>query len=142
MSEDVSYELQVAIVARLKADANVAALVSGRIYDYVPRDAATGKVTATFPYVSFGPEQDIPEQYDCIDASEIVMQLDGWSRDPGFREVKRIANAVKSALQDAPLPINDNALVYLEYDGRRVFRDPDGVTSQAAITFRIGVEKR
>jgi hypothetical protein len=42
-----SLDLQKAVVARLKADAGVTALVGQRIYDRVPPDAV-------FPYVSLG----------------------------------------------------------------------------------------
>lgn len=140
MSEDASYELQRAIVAALTNDATVATLVAGRIYDHVPRDPATGKTTAEFPFVSFGPEQNLPENLDCIDAEEIVIQINGWSRDPGFMEVKRIAKAVKNVLHEAELPIADNGLVYFVFDGRRILRDPDGLTSHAVLTFRAGVE--
>ena len=142
MSEDVSHELQVAIVAALKGSADLVQLIGDRVYDLVPRDPTTKRVTAAFPYVSFGPEQDIPEFFDCIDSSEIILQIDAWSRDPGFREVRRIADRVKRALHDAPIALTDNALVYLAYDGRRIFRDPDGLTSQASISFRAGVERR
>jgi len=142
MSEDASYEAQIAIVGALKNDAALTALIGGRVYDHVPRDPTTKRVTADFPYVSLGAEQEVPETYECIDGAEIIQQIDVWSRDPGFREVKRIAKAVKEALVNTPLSLSDNALVYLAYDGRRVFRDPDGLTSHAALTFRIGVENR
>jgi len=141
MIEDASYELQLAIVPRLKNDADVSAMIAGRIFDFVPRDPVTGHVTAQFPFVAFGEEQEIPERYDCIDGSEIFLDLHVWSRDPGFREAKRIANAIKSSLDGADLPLAENALVYFVYDGRRVIRDPDGLTSHAVLTFRAGVEK-
>jgi hypothetical protein len=141
MSEDASYELQRAMVSTLKANAALTALIAGRVYDHVPQNSATGAVTAQFPYISFGPEQDIPEDYDCVDASEIIFQIDVWSRDPGFMEAKRIANAVKVALSALSLPVGDNALVYFAFDGRRALRDPDGLTSHVVMTFRAGVEK-
>jgi hypothetical protein len=135
MSEDVSHELQVAIINALKADSAVTAFVGDRILDRV-------EPGTELPYVSFGPEQDLPEFVDCVDASEIVMQIDAWSDDPGFREVRRLANAIKVALGDFDLPPSaDNALVYFEFDGRRILRDPDGLTSHAVLTFRAGVEK-
>ncbi|KQY31802.1 DUF3168 domain-containing protein [Rhizobium sp. Root483D2] len=140
MTEDVSHELQVAIVDRLKGFADLVALIDDRVFDWVPRNVS-GEVTAAFPFVSFGPEQDIPEDADCIDASEIVIQIDAWSRDPGYREVRRVAKGVISALDNASLPLADNALVYFAYDGRRVLRDPDGLTSHAVLTFRAGVER-
>lgn len=142
MSEDASYEVQVAIVGVLKANTALSAFIADRVYDHVPRDPTTKQVKAAFPYVSLGAEQDIPEVYECIDGSEIIQQIDVWSRDPGFQEVKRTANAVKVALEDAAITLASNALVYIVYDGRRVMRDPDGLTSHAALFFRVGVEKR
>lgn len=141
MSEDVSHELQIAIIGRLTTYSPLIALIEDRVFDRVERDAS-GDVTAKFPFVSFGPEQEIPEDADCVDASEIYLQIDAWSRDPGYREVRRVAKAVKDALDAANLPLADNALVYFEYDGRRILRDPDGLTSHAVLTFRAGVERR
>lgn len=137
-TQDAAHELQVKIVDRLKADADLSALVGARIYDIVPM--ASGKVTAQFPYVSFGPTQDIPEDADCIDGSELIIQIDAWSRDPGFAEGRRIAKAIKAALGDETLALSDNALVYFEFDGRRDLRAPDGLTTQIVSTFRAGVE--
>ncbi len=133
MSEDAGHEIQVAIVTALKADSDVAAMTGGRVYDRVPANAE-------YPYISFGPEQDIPEDADCIEASEIILQIDVWSQDPGFREARRVGKAVKRALTEDAITLADNALVYFEYDGRRVLRDPDGNTSHVVLTFRAGVE--
>lgn len=138
MTQDASHELQVAIVSALKADADVAALVDGRIYDVVPAQA--GKDTAQFPYVSFGPTHDMPEDADCIDASDLTIQLDVWSRDPGFAEARRIAKAVRLALDDDTLTLSDNALVYFTYLRRDDIRAPDGLTTQIAMTFSAGIE--
>lgn len=141
MAEDASYELQQAIVRRLKADNAVKALIAARIYDRVP--AKDGKVIATFPYLSFGPEQEIPDDAECIPGSEFFMQLDAWSRAVGFREVKKIARAVEDALiSEDGIELGDNALVTFEYDGRVILRDSDGITSHAAISFRALIEKR
>ncbi len=69
------------------------------------------------------------------------MQIDCWSREEGFREVKRVAGAVRNCLHDAPVTLVDNALVYLVCEGRRDFRDPDGLTSHSLLTFRAGIER-
>ncbi len=74
--------------------------------------------------MSFGPTSELPENINCIDASELTLQIDCWSREPGFREVKRIAGAVKACLHDAPITLAENALVYLAFNSRRDFRDP------------------
>lgn len=140
MSEDASYELQQAIVRRLKADGAVKALIKERIYDYVSVDK-NGEVTAEFPYVSFGPEQEIPEHIDCIAGGDIVLQIDIWSRKPGRREAKKIARAVKDALDDVDLELGENALVCLSYEDRRVLSDPDKLTTHIAMTFQATVEE-
>lgn len=140
MSADASYELQVAIVGRLLGADALKSIVGERVFDRVPRDQ-NGKVTAVFPYISLGPDQELPENADCIRASEFIVQIDAWSREPGFPEVKRIARAIEDALHDVDLALADNAQVYFEYDGRRVMRDPDGLTSHAALTFRAGIDK-
>lgn len=136
---DASLEIQGAIVARLKAYAPLVAIIGTRVFDNVPRDAL-GQPTAEFPYVSLGPEQTILDGWDCQESSEIVIQIDAWSRKVGFPEVKAIANEVRRALHDYDLPLAENALVSFEFDGRRVLRDPDGKTSHAALTFRAVVE--
>jgi hypothetical protein len=140
MSEDASFELQVAIVARLKNDARLTTLIAGRVYDHVPRDNS-GAITATFPYVTLGPDQELPLLADCLRATDFMLQIDVWSRAVGLPEVKRIARAVEDALHETELPLTDNAFVSLDYEGRDILRDPDGLTSHAALRFRAAVDK-
>jgi len=136
---DASYELQIAIVGRLKAYPALTALIADRVYDDVPR-GVDGQVTATFPYVSLGPDQVLPDDFDCIAGSEIFLQIDAWSRNPGHAEAKKIASAVRAALHNHEFPLAENALLSLEFDSRRVFRDPDGKTTHAALIFKAVVE--
>ena len=134
---DPGLELQGAIVARLKADPGVAALVNGRIYDSVPQSAA-------FPYISYGPEDLNDADADCFNALDVFVQLDVWSRGVGYPEVKKIADAVRAALHDQEdaLPLPTNALVFIEHRQTNVLRDPDGLTSHAALTFQATIERR
>jgi len=122
-------ELTRAIVAALKA-ANVA---EGRVYDMVPP-------SAVFPYVSIGPSDEISVDADCVEASEITFQIDAWSRAPGFPEVLRVAEEVRVSLDDLEVNLVVNALVMIEHRVTRKFRDPDGLTSHAAIEFRAIIE--
>jgi hypothetical protein len=128
-------ELQGEIVTRLKADPAVSALVNGRIYDSVPSGAV-------FPYVSIGPCQSIDTRAECIASYEIFQQLDGWSRAVGGPEVKRITDAVRFALDDAPLELPTNGLVFIEYEDANITRDPDGLTNHSAMSFRASVERQ
>lgn len=135
MSMDPDLELQGLIVNVLKADPAVAALVGNRVFDRIPKDAP-------FPYVAYGPTDTNTDAADCLDQEQIFIQLDVWSREVGFPEAKRISDAVRAALNDTNLSLSQNALVFLEHRQTRTLRDPDGLTSHAALSFEAYVERR
>ena len=128
-------ELQGVIVETLKADPDVTALVADRVYDRIPQ-------APVFPYVNFAGSDETEDDADCIKGSAIFIQIDAWSRKPGYPEVKKIANAVRNALHDADLVLNTNALVMIEHRQIRVFRDPDGLTSHGVIELQAFVERK
>ncbi|MGY3609926.1 MULTISPECIES: DUF3168 domain-containing protein [unclassified Bradyrhizobium] len=127
-------ELQGAIVARLKGFAGLTTLVGNRVYDNVPQSTA-------FPYVSWGPEQAISDDADCITGFNVTIQLDAWSRTVGLPEVKQIAEQIRLALHNYDLPLTGNALVSIEHSQTRTFRDPDGLTNHAAVEFSAFIEQ-
>lgn len=131
---DPSLELQGAIVARLKATGAVTALVGQRIYDRVPDHP-------TFPYISLGPDDVLSDDADCVTGFEITVQIDCWSRAVGFPEVKRVADEVRTALHGHDFSLATNAAVLFEHRITRTFRDPDGLTNHAAMTFESFVQK-
>jgi hypothetical protein len=130
-------ELQGAIVARLKADPAVAALIAGRVYDNVPQNAA-------FPYVTIGPVDSVGFDPDCITGFDVAQQIDCWSRSVGFPEVKKIVDAVRAALHDKEdaMPLSSNDMVFFEHRTTRINRDPDGLTSHGIIGFEAAIERR
>jgi hypothetical protein len=130
-------ELQSAIVARLKADPGVAALVAGRIYDSVPASAA-------FPYVSIGPVDSVGFDPDCITGFDVAQQIDCWSRAVGFPECKKIVDAVRTALhgKEEAMPLASNGMTFFEHRTTRITRDPDGLTSHGILGFEASVERR
>jgi hypothetical protein len=127
---DPSLEVQGALVAALKA-ASIG--VDARIYDDVPADR-------TFPYVSLGECQVLPDKADCIDGAELFLQVDAWSREVGFPEVKGIAAKIVDALDDRPLSVSGHNVVVFEHQSTQYLRDPDGLTHHAALTFRALVQ--
>lgn len=132
---DPSLPLQAALVAALKAAAGVTALVSTRVYDAAPE-------SPTFPYVTLGDGQVIPDKADCIDGVEIFAVIDCWSRANGYPEVKRLAAAVVAALDDNPqdLTVAGYNLVIFEIQSVNYMRDPDGQTRHAALTFHAVIQ--
>ena len=130
---DPSLELQTAIVTKLKADAGVVAAVGNRVYDNVPPNAS-------FPYISLGDSQVLPDKADCIDGTEVFFSLDGWSRDLRFPECKSISKAIVAALDDQPLTVAGYDAVVFELDSVNYLRDPDGITRHVALSFRALIQ--
>jgi hypothetical protein len=135
-----SLELWGAVVKRLKQTAGVTALVGSRVYDHIPRGAG-GAITATFPFVAWASVDSLTEDADCFPSEEITFDIDCWSQQPGAAEVQKIAAAVKAALHDNDsITLTTNKLALLQHRQTRVFRDPDGITSHAVLTFEAVVE--
>jgi hypothetical protein len=131
---DPSLELQRVILARLKADAELTAIVNGRIYDRPPTNAA-------FPYVTLGEADVLAQRADCYDGSDVSMPIHGWSRAVGFPEAKRIASAIRASLHEAPLVLAaGERLVEITVTDNRALRDPDGLTSHTVVTVRALTE--
>jgi hypothetical protein len=135
-------ELQGAIVARLKTDPSVIALLNGRVYDDVPSDETRKEKTgASFPYVSMGPRDELSDDADCVTGFEIALQIDVWSRAVGFPEAQSIADAVRKSLVEYEFPEMENPIVLFRHDQTRLFRDPDGLTTHAAMAFEAFAEQ-
>ncbi len=129
-----SAELQRAVYDALVADSAVAALVAGRVYDGVPKDAP-------FPYIVFGPSDWSRDDADCIEGRRETVQIDIWSRDQKrLRIAKEIADAVDEALHKASLVLTDNALVSIEVTRGQVMPDQDGITAHAIVEIEALVE--
>ena len=130
---DPSLELQAAIVSKLKNDTGVNAVVGQRIYDEVPPNP-------TFPYITLGDNQVLPDKADCIDGTEIFWQLDGWARDPTFPMPKQISKAVVAAMDDQEIPISNYAIIICEIANINYLHDPDRITRHVAISFRFLIQ--
>jgi hypothetical protein len=131
-----SLALQGAVVSILRTDPDLIGLIAGRIYDRVP----TG---ASFPYVTVGDDQTLPDHADCLlGSTEVFATLHVWSRAIGHPEAKTIAGAIVRALNGAePSLAPDYALNQLEHDSTRYLDDPDGLTSHGVVVFRALIDE-
>ena len=130
---DPSLELLAAIVGKLKNDSGVQAIVADRVYTEVPSNP-------TFPYISIGDNQVLPDKADCIDGTEIFWQLDGWSRSHTGPEDKQISKAVVAAVDDQALTVSGYSAIVVELNRVDYLRDPDGITRHVAINFRFLIQ--
>lgn len=128
---DPSVQLQSAIVAALKASGALPDVVGDRVYDEPP-------TAPTFPYVTLGDCQVLPDKSSCYDGTECYPVIDVWSRKTGYGEAKTIAAAVLAQLDDQTQNItmaSFSAIVFERHD-YRTLRDPDGLTRRVNMTFR------
>lgn len=129
-------ELQKLIYDTLKADASVMALASD-VYDSVPEQPWGARKG----YISFGPSDVVDDDADCISSGDHTFQIDCWSRQVGSVHAKRMVDAVKDALHGRPLKLSENALVEMRVTMRRVFRDPDGLTTHGVVMVSAMIEE-
>lgn len=126
---DPSLPLQDSLIKALRADGVLPAVVGRRVYDQVPG-------APTYPYVTLGDGQVLPDKAECIDGVEIFLQIDVWSRKVGYAETKQITAAIVDALDDQALTVAGFDVTVFELSSVQYLRDPDGLTRHAAITFR------
>ncbi len=132
---DPALPIQIALVARL---AELPSESEERVYDDVPEEAQriaeTGKA---WPYTSLGAGQIVPVDEECFDRSSTYIDVNIWSRDIGFPQVKRIAGVYRAALHEQELVIAGHVLDRMRVEGINYLRDPDGVTRRAQLQLLI-----
>lgn len=127
----IAGEFQKAIYAALTA---APAVADGNVFDQVPDGDP-------FPRITIGDEQVIDDSTTCQDGWDVSTDVHCWSRpDTGSKlEVKQIAAAVVARVT-AISAIAGFSLVSLTHETTRVFRDPDGLTEHAVVTFRALID--
>ncbi|WLT07825.1 DUF3168 domain-containing protein [Bartonella apihabitans] len=134
MMKAATSELQKAIIQTLSDDADVKEIVDGRVFDSVSSKAE-------YPYISLGPMTSDTTLADCLELDNISIQIDVWSRDVSSAEMRELANAVRRALTKSDLILEKNGLVLFNHESTRELRDPDGLTSHAAVNFEAVVQR-
>lgn len=125
-----------ALVARLRADPDLVALLGGaRVFDHVPEREA-------FPYVSFEAEAAEWDTGQTEFGKEIMIDVNAWSRKEGRRECEIILHAVERSLRDmAPAVLTDHRLVNMTFEMADVLREEGGQTYFGYARFRAVTEE-
>jgi len=106
MTATASLALQMAVIARLRGDAALVALLGGaHVHDHVPR-------TASPPYVALARMETRPLGSSVVTGAEHRMVLHIWPAGDGRKDAHAIAAAIEAALI-APLPLDGAHLVNL-----------------------------
>lgn len=134
MADGPVLALQAAIVAALRADPAVAALVGGRVYDEPPEDVE-------FPYCRIGmTDLRILRLSGPWADDDVMLSVECHSRPLAGRvEAARIAHAVRGALDGAALSPAGHALEWLQFTTQAVTRGPDGRSYVATLAFEAAI---
>jgi len=132
MSASIAF--QKLVYDALRADAELAGLIGGRIYDRVPDKLR-------FPYVSFGAHDFVLDDADCILAGTHTLQVDVWSRAVGKVDAKTITDAVRRLLNGYEADMGDFGLVEMRVELAQVLADPDGLTSHGIVQVTAMIEE-
>lgn len=136
MADGYALATQVAVIAALKADAGVTALVGQRIYDEPP----TG---VTFPYIHFSSIEPVPWDTSCTQGATVQIGLQAHSRaTQGRVEATQIAEAVQTALHrnEGALTVAGYNLIEVIFQTYVTDRDPEGRGFTSRMAFQALLE--
>ncbi len=125
-----AWALQQAVFAVLSCNSTVQDEVADRIFDAVPRGS-------DFPYIVIGDGSETAAS----DLIEHSLSINIWSRGGGHREAKRIAAAVRDALDGMPLTLDGHSLIDIRFDTADYSRWSDGETWRGVVRFRAVTEQ-
>ncbi len=128
-------ELQAAVVAALRASTALQVLLGSpvRLYQDVPDNPA-------FPYATIGDAQQLPDKAECINGSEIYVDVHAFSRGPGDAEIKNVAAAVSDSIDDVAMTLTNHRCLLIQRENAIFRKDPDTLTRHAILTFKALTE--
>ena len=134
MSEQV--QTVVAIIAALKADATLAALLttyaaSPAVFTHVPQDLES------YPYVVLFDSGLSDDSNDCNLGFDGVLNIHSWTDQRDMAVIGNIQKAVYDVLNHAELSMTGYSLVELHQEFSTILRDPDGITLHGVQRYRI-----
>ncbi|MGW1127456.1 DUF3168 domain-containing protein [Streptomyces sp. NPDC002526] len=127
--------LQGAILAVLRGDSDLSALISG-VYDYVPE-------TATYPFIVVGEAIETPANAHDRYGRETVMTLHVWTQHRGHSQGLTIAARVTALLDHQPLTVPglDHVATRHEYAQTLTDPEPPGNIRHVVLRYRVVTEQ-
>jgi len=128
-----SLELQDLVLARLRADAAIAAIVGTRIHD--------GTAAKPYPAITLGASDWVPDEADCIDGRVETLQIDCWTEAGGkLWPARQLADLVAASLHDYAGEMTVHALAEIRVVLVRVLRDPGGIVGHGVVQVAAMIE--
>lgn len=126
--------LQKAVVERLAGDPDVSAIIgAGRIFDRLITRAEP-------PYLVLGEAMVTDFSTGDSDCSEHRFEIEAWTKQNGRKQAIELADAVRAALHDADLALEDAVLINLRHERTLARRAPKTGLHVARLRFRAVTE--
>lgn len=132
MANGPALALRSALVARLRADADVASIVGQRVFSEAPDGAA-------LPMVQVGNINVSPVRMSGCTDEDIAFSIQGHSRQAFGGEPERLANAIRVALDEADFTVAGYHLDWCQWLTQDVTRGQDGKTYIATVAFQAAL---
>ncbi|MCB1383290.1 MAG: DUF3168 domain-containing protein [Notoacmeibacter sp.] len=132
---DASLKLQAAMVAALKADAALAAILAGTgIYDLAPP-------SASFPYITIGRCEVADWSTGTEEGGEHLVSLHIWSQGAGKAESLRVMREASRALEGIDPVLDGHFIVSFRLEYSEAGYDEDARLHHGLLRYRALVEK-
>lgn len=119
MAQDPTLALRRKIVSRLKADADVIALVAEEQI-YGERVAAE----KSWPFIRYGVSDTTPRKGQCWDGAAVDVAIHCFSKNPFTDQAAGINAAIAASLDNATIDLGGQR-AHLRWTGSTVLPDPD-----------------
>lgn len=131
VASSVLLPLQDAVLALLKADAELMALIQG-VFD-------GAKEGQPYDYIVIGEAIETPDNSHDSHGSNTVITLHVWSKHRGYRPALLIASRLRALLEHRPLTIAGHRHVATYYVSQQTITDPEppGDIRHVPISFRV-----
>lgn len=124
MARDHSLLLRRAIVTRLRADADLTALVPDeRVY------GERSPAALTWPFTRYGTSEAVPEKAQCWDGARVTFPIHSFSKSDFTDEVAEINAAVAASLDNETIELSPSSKAYVRWVGSMII--PDAAESGA-----------
>lgn len=130
---DSTYPLITSVIALLKADAGVSALVDSRVYVSAPENA-------TYPFVTVRSEAQ-PWATASFSGMKHILRIQAFSTVKTAKQAVDIKAACSDALDRAALSISGFTVIDVMFDGiSTFFLEDDGKTWQSVVEIGVYVQ--
>lgn len=135
--EDSLAEVIKTVIATLKADPAVAAIVGDKVYSHIPQGEAE-------PFLEIA-NQTTSVPFDTKDSTgdSITLSVDGWSVKETVKEATDLMAAVRRVLnRDNTLSVVGHSLIDIYWEFGQFVKEADGVTWHGHARYRIDTEQK